>query len=363
MTISAFVHPILSALLGDQEVSRAFSVEADIRAMLVFEKALASAQAAVGVISEKAAARIGQVCADFSPEIATLAEGVAQDGVVAPTLVRLLRQKVGEPFAANVHFGATSQDVIDTSLILRLKPLVASLGARLDALIGALRAIEVEQGATPLIGRTRMQRALPIHAVDKLRGWREPLQRHGDRLVELKQRLLVVQFGGAVGTRGGLDGYGDAIAAEVARLLELKTDRVGKSSATVLPNLPVGCRWFLARSARSSKTLRLWRRTRSRKSSWLEAAPRRRWRTNQIRWARRPSSLWLASTLRSFLPSTIRSFMRTSGQAPPGRWSGWSCRRCLLQLARRCGTRLRFVRGFASLRPQFEVQEAPQKKL
>ena len=221
MTISVFDHPILSALLGDEEVSRAFSVEADIRAMLAFEKALASAQAAVGVISGEAAARIGQVCADFSPEISTLAEGVARDGVVAPTLVKLLRQKVGEPYAANVHFGATSQDVIDTSLILRLKPLVASLGARLDALIGALRAIELEQGATPLMGRTRMQRALPIHAADKLRGWREPLQRHGDRLVELKQRLLVVQFGGAVGVRGGLDGYGDKIAAEVARLLEL----------------------------------------------------------------------------------------------------------------------------------------------
>ena len=93
--------------------------------------------------------------------------------------------------------------------------------ARLDALIAALRAIEAAQGATPLMGRTRMQRALPIHAADKLRGWREPLQRHSCRLAELRERLLVVQFGGAVGVRGGLDGRGDAIAVELARLLEL----------------------------------------------------------------------------------------------------------------------------------------------
>ena len=221
MTISAFDHPVLSALLSDDEVSHAFSVEADIQAMLKFEKALASAQAAEGLISEDAAARIGEICANFVPDIATLREGTAKDGVVAPTLVKLLRQKVGEPHAANVHLGATSQDVIDTSLVLRLKPLMASFGARLDGLIESLHAIETEQGATRLMGRTRMQRALPITAADKLRGWREPLERHRDRLSEMMRRLLVVQFGGAVGARGGLEGREDAIAAELARLLEL----------------------------------------------------------------------------------------------------------------------------------------------
>src|ERR1700729_1360809 len=115
MTISVFDHPILSALLGDEEVSRAFSAEADIRAMLAFEKALASAQAVLGVIPAEAAARISEACSEFSPGAATLAKGAAQDGVIAPTFVKLLREKVGEPYAAKVHFGATSQDVIDTS--------------------------------------------------------------------------------------------------------------------------------------------------------------------------------------------------------------------------------------------------------
>jgi len=221
MTVSALDSPILSALLGDEEVAGYFSVEADIRAMLAFESALAKVQASVGFIPDEAAAHIGAACAKFSPDVAALAKGAAQDGVVAPTLIKLLRAKVGAPHDAEVHRGATSQDVVDTSLILRLKPILALFEARLGSLIELLRALEASQGATELMGRTRMQRALPIHASDKLRGWLEPLERHVARLKELRPRLLVVQFGGPVGVRGDLDGKGEAIAAELARLLEL----------------------------------------------------------------------------------------------------------------------------------------------
>ena len=221
MTISALDSPILSALLGDEEVANYFSVEADIRAMLDFESALARAQGSAGLIPMEAAVRIAAVCDEFSPDVSCLAKGAAQDGVVAPALVKLLRTRVGAPHEAHVHRGATSQDVVDTSLILRLKPVLALFEARLLALIASLRGLETSQGAIRLMGRTRMQRALPIHAADKLRGWREPLERHVARLDELRPRLLVVQFGGAVGVRGDLEDKGEAIAAEVARLLQL----------------------------------------------------------------------------------------------------------------------------------------------
>src|SRR3984885_14876857 len=164
MTISVFDHPILSALLGDEEVSRVFSAEADIRAILTFEKALASAQATLGVIPPEAAARIGEACDKFSPEIAKLASGVAQDGVIVPTLVKLLREKIAEPYAAKVHLGATSRDAIDTRLVLRLKLLVGAFARRLDALIALLRPIAAEQGATPLMARCRTDTPLPIDA-------------------------------------------------------------------------------------------------------------------------------------------------------------------------------------------------------
>jgi 3-carboxy-cis,cis-muconate cycloisomerase len=222
MTVSALNSPMLSVLLGDEEIAGYFSVEADIRAMLAFESALARAQASIGLIPAEAAADIAAACDAFSPDVASLAKGVAQDGVVAPMLVKLLRAKVGAPYDAHVHHGATSQDVIDTSLILRLKPVLALFEARLRALTGSLRALEASQGAVKLMGRTRMQRALPIHAADKLRGWREPLERHVIRLDEMRPRLLIAQFGGPVGVRGDLDGKGEAIAAELARLLQLQ---------------------------------------------------------------------------------------------------------------------------------------------
>jgi 3-carboxy-cis,cis-muconate cycloisomerase len=221
MTVSPLDSPILSALLGDAETAAHFSIEADIRAMLAFERALAHAQGSVGLIPVEAATAIAAACEGFSPGLAALAKGAAQDGVVAPTLVKLLRAKVGAPHDVHVHRGATSQDVIDTSLVLRLKPVLALFETRLRALIEALRALEASQGAVKLMGRTRMQRALPIHAADKLRVWRAPLERHAERLRELRPRLLVVQFGGAVGVRGDLEGKGDEIAAELARALQI----------------------------------------------------------------------------------------------------------------------------------------------
>src|SRR5260370_15609551 len=160
MTVSAFDSPILSPLLGDAEVAACFSVEADIRAMLAFESALARAEASVGLVPSAAAAAIATACEEFSPAIADLAEGAAKDGVVVPVLVKLLRTKVGAPHDVHVHRGATSQDVIDTSLVLRLKPALAVFETRLRALIEALGALEASQGAVALMGRTRVQRAL-----------------------------------------------------------------------------------------------------------------------------------------------------------------------------------------------------------
>lgn len=221
MTFSAFDHPVLGALLGDAETARFFSFQADLTAMLAFETALAEAEAALGLVPAEAAQRIAQVCRDFAPDRSRLAAGVARDGVVAPALVALLREAVGEPYAPFVHRGATSQDVIDTSLTLRLKSVCALLEARLAGLIETLRALAERDGAIPLMARTRMQRALPITAADKLRAWREPLERALDRLAELKPRLLVVQFGGPVGTRGDLEGKGDEVAAELAWRLDL----------------------------------------------------------------------------------------------------------------------------------------------
>ena len=222
MTFSAQDHPIGGALLGDAELGRFFSFEADLAAMLAFERELAGAQAALGLVPPEASAAIAAACDAFVPDIAGLAAGIARDGVIAPTLVARLRAAVGAPHEKHVHKGATSQDVIDTSLTLRLTGVCDLVDARLTALAATLDELTARDGEIPLMGRTRMQRALPIHARDKIRAWRAPLERHRQRLAALRPRLLVVQFGGAVGTRGGLEGMGDAVAAELARRLGLE---------------------------------------------------------------------------------------------------------------------------------------------
>jgi 3-carboxy-cis,cis-muconate cycloisomerase len=206
---------VLSGLLGDEEVLPQFSFDAELAAMLAFEAALAEAEAEQGVISREAAVAINKVLAGFSPDVGRLRTETAKDGVVVPELVRQLRAAVGKPHGDKVHFGATSQDVIDTGLLLRLKPVVARLGNRLGKVIGQFDALEERFGEETLTGMTRMQPALPIRVSDRLTAWRRPLERHRDRLGEQSDRLFVVQFGGAVGT---LDKLGDR-AGEVRRSL------------------------------------------------------------------------------------------------------------------------------------------------
>lgn len=221
MTISAFDHPWLAGLVSDAEANACFSAEADLQAMIAFETALAESEAELGLIPEAAALRIAAALAAFQPDLGALAAGVERDGVIVPALVAQLRAAVGEPHARWLHRGATSQDVIDTSLTLRLSRLVAMFDLRLVALIDALQALEAREGEIPLMGRTRLQRALPIRAADRIGAWRRPIEAARARLAELRPRLCVIQFGGAVGTRGDLEGQGEAVAAGLARRLGL----------------------------------------------------------------------------------------------------------------------------------------------
>jgi 3-carboxy-cis,cis-muconate cycloisomerase len=221
MSISVFEHPWLGALLSDEEVGRHFSAEAELASMLRFEVALARAQAGLGVIPAAAADAIAAAAANFRPDIAGLAAGTRRDGMVVPAWIGQLRLQVGEPYGQHVHFGSTSQDVLDTSLILRLGPVLDILAARLTALEPGLEALTQKHGMRPAMARTRMQRALLITWGDRIAAWRAPLMRHQRRLAEMRPRLLVLQFGGPVGT---LDKFGDggpALAAALGKALDL----------------------------------------------------------------------------------------------------------------------------------------------
>lgn len=212
---------VLDALVGDAETAALFADEADLAAMLQVEAALAAAEADAGLIAPEAAARIAVVCALFEPDEAGLAAGMAQDGVVIPALVSQIRAAVGEPHASAVHRGATSQDIIDTSLVVRLKRVVALFESRLDGLAAGLSALRDRDGGKHLMAHTRMQVALPFRTADKLATWAAPLRRHKARLEEIKGRLLVLQLGGPVGTRAELGDRAEAVAAAMAARLGL----------------------------------------------------------------------------------------------------------------------------------------------
>lgn len=214
-------HPWLGGLLGDAQVAGLVGPEAELAAMLAFETALAEAEAAEGVIPAEAATAIAGTLAGFRPDLDALAAGVARDGVVIPDLVRQMRAAVGAEHGSHVHFGATSQDVIDTALTLRLKAALPVLGARLDTVAATLGDLEARFGDRPLMGRTRMQAAIPITAGDRIASWREPLLRQRARLDGVAEEVLVVQFGGAAGTLEKLGDRGRAVRAGLAQRLGL----------------------------------------------------------------------------------------------------------------------------------------------
>jgi 3-carboxy-cis,cis-muconate cycloisomerase len=221
MTVSPFDHPLLSALVGDEETAQAFSLHAEIAAMIAVEQALAEAEADAGVIAPAAAGAIVAALGAFSPDMAGLRTGVARDGLAIPELIRQLRAHVGPQWADAVHFGTTSQDIIDTALVLRLKPVLQRFDGRLAALTERLAALAARFGDRPLTGVTRMQPAIPIRVADRLESWRRPLERHRARLAGQAGRLLAVQFGGAAGTLDKLGGNGAAVRRRLAERLGL----------------------------------------------------------------------------------------------------------------------------------------------
>lgn len=224
MSICAFEHPLLSGLLGDESLAEWFSVPREIDAMLHFETALARAQEDAGLIPAGVADKIREACVTFTPDVDAMNAATMRDGVIVPHFIHQLRVAVGEPEAAHIHFGATSQDVIDTALVMRLKPVVEILASRLQALLVLLNATQDKFGNASLMARTRTQRALPITVAHKLKSWTGPLRELLIALGPIKAGLLKLQLGGPVGTLEAMGDHADEIAARLALDLGLAND-------------------------------------------------------------------------------------------------------------------------------------------
>ncbi|EGP56078.1 3-Carboxy-Cis,Cis-Muconate Lactonizing Enzyme [Agrobacterium tumefaciens F2] len=221
MSLSPFEHPFLSGLFGDSEIVELFSARADIDAMVRFETALAQAEAEAGIFADDVAVAIASGLSEFAADMTALRHGVAKDGVVVPELIRQMRAAVAGQAADKVHFGATSQDVIDTSLMLRLKMAAEIIATRLGHLIDTLGDLASRDGHKPLTGYTRMQAAIGITVADRAAGWIAPLERHLLRLETFAQNGFALQFGGAAGTLEKLGDNAGAVRADLAKRLGL----------------------------------------------------------------------------------------------------------------------------------------------
>lgn len=213
--------PLLSALAGDDSIAALLNDAAQLHAMLAVERTLAEASAEVGWIAADSAIAIGEVVAAFSPDWDKLRQGMARDGVVVPELVAQLRRRLPEDHRAALHKGATSQDIIDTALMLQVGKALVLLEPRIGDILARLAMLAGRYGQQPLMAHTRMQAALPTRWGAKLDSWAEPLGRHLKSLERMRSEVLVLQLGGPVGDRSSFGGHGDAIAAAMARRLDL----------------------------------------------------------------------------------------------------------------------------------------------
>jgi 3-carboxy-cis,cis-muconate cycloisomerase len=188
--------------------------------MLQFEAALAQVQGRLGIIPAKAGQQIAAAAATLRIDFNELQAETEKAGVPVIGLVKQLRGAVGDA-ADYVHWGATTQDVMDTALILQLRASLDHIEPTLQQLITQLAQLAGQHRHTVMAGRTHSQQALPIPFGLKVAGWLAPLLRHRQRLAESKPRLLVVQFGGAAGTLASLGNDGPAVRAALARELGL----------------------------------------------------------------------------------------------------------------------------------------------
>ncbi|AUR01744.1 MULTISPECIES: 3-carboxy-cis,cis-muconate cycloisomerase [Rhodobacterales] len=227
-----FDHPWLGTLFGDTEIAVLFSADAQLAHFRAFEVALARALGACGRVSMEKGRDAAEAIIEARIDITSLANATLRDGLPIPDFVRQLRAQAGGNEAA-IHTGATSQDVLDTALSLTLKNVSGVLIDRLQTLDCSLATLANEKGDAPLMGRTRMQAALPITVADRIESWRRPFKDHITNLEALKPRVERLQLGGAVGTRNGFGDDGDRIASYMADALGLvqgpvwHTDRSG----------------------------------------------------------------------------------------------------------------------------------------
>jgi 3-carboxy-cis,cis-muconate cycloisomerase len=203
---------------------RIFSDQGRVQGMLDFEAALARAEAAIGAIPTEVVNDIVAACDASLYDFDELSIAIGNAGNSAIPLVKALGKQIAarnETAERYVHMGATSQDVMDSGLVLQLRSAVGLLEQDLASLADALAQQAQRHAGVPMSGRTWLQQATPVTLGAKIAAWLGSITRHRQRLKELKPRLLCLQFGGASGSLAALGEMAFPIAESLARELKL----------------------------------------------------------------------------------------------------------------------------------------------
>lgn len=222
-------------LLGDDATARLVSDSEEIRTMLLVEGALARVQGALGMIPAEAAAFIDRASIEVVIDPAALAAETARNGVPVPALIAAFRKAAGVPdLMQYLHWGATSQDIMDTALALRLRPVLDLWEARIAAVLHSLAGLAERHADLPMAARTFGQAATPTSFGAVVAAWGWPLLAWQDAVQALRPVLLQVSLSGASGTLSAMGPKGPEVRAELALALGLSdpgrswhTDRSG----------------------------------------------------------------------------------------------------------------------------------------
>jgi 3-carboxy-cis,cis-muconate cycloisomerase len=222
--MSTSLSPLLAPMLSSAAMRAVCDDAAYLQHMLDFEAALARAEAAIGVIPITAVGPIERACKAGSFDLDALADAATRSGNLAIPLVKALTANVAKAdaeAARYVHWGATSQDAIDTATMLTLRAGIDALLTDIDRAIAGFAKLARQHRETPVVARTWLQHALPMPFGLKLAEYAAALHRSRQRLQRLRRETLALQFGGAAGTLAALGDKGWTVATRLAQELDL----------------------------------------------------------------------------------------------------------------------------------------------
>lgn len=218
MSTTVFDSALFRDMFGTAEMRAVFSDKALIERYIEVEIALAKAEARCGVIPAEAAVQIAELARFESLDLEHMQHETEIVGYPILPLVEQLSTLCGEA-GRYVHWGATTQDIMDTAVVLQVRAALAIVERDIQSVRGLLAELALRYRDTPMAGRTHLQHALPITFGYKVAVWLSMFDRHAERLVELRPRVEIGQFAGAAGTLASLGDKGlevqEALMAEL----------------------------------------------------------------------------------------------------------------------------------------------------